>query len=90
MSERRPGGQVVVFEIDTKVNNDIMKNLVPQKPAPGTKNHPNAPKLVDINKPGFAIELPEVWNERLEKGSSKGRVMSQDEFFKEFGNYEKD
>jgi len=66
------------------------QNLVPQKPAPGTKNHPNAPKLVDINKPGFAIELPEVWNERLEKGSSKGRVMSQDEFFKEFGNYEKD
>ena len=90
LSERRSGGQVVVFEIDTKVHNDIMKNLVPQKPAPGTKNHPNAPKLVDINKPGFAIELPEVWNERLEKGSSKGRVMSQDEFFKEFGNYEKD
>lgn len=90
MSEKRPGGKVVVFEVDAKVHNDIMKNLVPQKPAPGTKNPPNSPKLVDENKPGFAIELPKIWNEVLEKESSKGRVMSQDEFFKEFGRHEKD
>ncbi len=89
LSEKRPGGTVVVFEVDAKLHEDIMKNLIPQKPAPGTKNPPHAPKRVDETKPGFSIELPEVWNVMLEKSSSKARIMTEDEFTKEFGKYEK-
>ena len=89
LSEKRPGGTVVVFEVDAKLHEDIMKNLIPQKPAPGTKNPPHAPKRVDETKPGFSIELPQVWNVMLEKSSSKARIMTEDEFTKEFGKYEK-
>ncbi|WP_107976452.1 hypothetical protein [Neisseria mucosa] len=90
MSEKRPGGKVVVFEVDAKLHEDIMKNLISQKPAPGTKNPPHAPKRVDETKPGFSIELPQVWNVMLEKSSSKARIMTEDEFTKEFGKYGKD
>lgn len=88
LSEKRPGGQVVVFDLDAKVHNDIMKNAVPQKQARQYPN-PNAPKITDKNTPGVSIELPDVWKTILEKASSNGRVMTQDEFFKEFGRYEK-
>ena len=90
LSEKRPGGKVVVFEVDAKLHEDIMKNLISQKPAPGTKNPPHAPKRVDETKPGFSIELPQVWNVMLEKSSSKARIMTEDEFTKEFGKYGKD
>lgn len=52
-------------------------------------SHANAPKITDENTPGVSIELPDVWKTILEKASSNGRVMTQDEFFKEFGRYEK-
>lgn len=89
LSEKRPGGNVVVFEVDAKTHKEIMDSLVPQKPLPGTKNPPNAPKITDVNTPGLSIELPEIWNKVLEENSSKARVLTQEQFYKEFGQYEK-
>lgn len=85
LSEKRLDGHVIVFELDEKVHNNIMDNLVPQNRA---RDNPNAPKLTDKNKPGTSIELPKIWHKLLEENSSNARILSEEQFFKEFGKYE--
>ena len=86
LSEKRPGGKVVVFEVDASLHENIMKSLVPQRQA---GLYPNSPKITDRNTPGLSIELPPVWEVLLEKHSSKARVLNEKQFKKEFGHYEK-
>ncbi|WDJ99592.1 hypothetical protein JH262_08280 [Xanthomonas campestris pv. incanae] len=86
LTQKRPDGSVVVFEVDNVLHDKIMKEVVPQKPIPGVPKDPSAPKLVDPSKPGTALELPRMWEPLLEKHSSRARIYSQSEFLKEFGN----
>ncbi|WP_407465323.1 hemagglutinin repeat-containing protein [Xanthomonas campestris] len=86
LTQKRPDGSVVVFEVDNVLHDKIMKEVVPQKPIPGVPRDPSAPKLVDPSKPGTALELPRMWEPLLEKHSSRARIYSQSEFLKEFGN----
>lgn len=80
LNHYRPDGTVVVFEVDRAAHNRIMENLVPQEGNSGA-----AVKLTDINTPGTSIELDQAFSELMASGSSKGRVLTQQEFFDEFG-----
>ncbi|WP_288739999.1 hypothetical protein [uncultured Rheinheimera sp.] len=86
LTNRRPDGSVVVFEMDNSLHNFIMEEAVPQRPIPGIARDPNAPKIVDDSKPGTALELPKMWNSLIEEHSSKAKVYTQEEFLKRFGN----
>lgn len=87
LTEKRPNGKVVVFEEDKTLHDEIMKLAIPQKPIPGIFRDPNAPKIVDDTKgsPSINLELPKVWDRLLEKHSSKGRVLTEEQFKNEFG-----
>lgn len=85
LSNKRPDGSVVVLEVDAKLHQKIMASAVPQRSIPGVPRDPSAPKIIDENKPGTALELPKVWESLLEQHSSSGRVYSRSEFLKEFG-----
>jgi len=85
LTNKRPDGSVVVFEVDAGLHKQIMDRAIPQRPIPGIPRDPSAPKIVDPNQPGVALELPKVWESLLEKNSSNARVYSHDEFLKEFG-----
>ncbi|NYF22157.1 filamentous hemagglutinin [Xanthomonas sp. JAI131] len=86
LTNKRPDGSVVVFEVDASLHNEIMSRAVPQQPVPGAFRDPSAPKVVDPTTPGTSLELPKMWESLLEKHSSGARVYSQSEFLKEFGN----
>jgi filamentous hemagglutinin len=75
LSNKRPDGSVVVFEVDRATHNQIMENVVPQKGNSGT-----GVKLTDINTPGMSIELNQAYAFIMTKGSSNGRVLTQEEF----------
>lgn len=86
VSEKRPGGTVIVFEVDEKLHREILSQAVPQKPIPGVSRDINAPKIVDETKgqPSVNLELPKVCDKLLEKNSSNARKMTQEEFEREF------
>ena len=86
LSEKRPDGKVVVFEIDKALHQKILSEAIPQKPIPGIARDPNAPKIVDESKgqPSINLELPKVWDRLLEEKSSKARVLTQKEFENEY------
>ncbi|WP_460064180.1 two-partner secretion domain-containing protein [Pseudomonas sp. S2_H08] len=86
LTNKRPDGSVVVFDVDAKLHKEIMANAIPQRPVPGIPRDPTAPKIVDPSKPGTALELPQIWESLLEKNSSNARVYSQEAFLKEFGH----
>lgn len=75
---------MVVFDVDAKLHEEIMSKAIPQRPVEGVPRDRTAPKIVDENKPGTALELPKVWEALIEKHSSYARIYSQDEFLKEF------
>ncbi|MEM7775302.1 MAG: DUF637 domain-containing protein [Pseudomonadota bacterium] len=85
LTKKRPDGSVVVFDIDRATHNRIMEAAVPQRPIPGIPRDPNAPKIVDPNQPGTAIELPRMWASVLERGASNSRTLTPEQFLKEFG-----
>jgi filamentous hemagglutinin len=87
LSNRRPDGNVVVFEVDRSLHQKIMSEAVDQRPLDGVPRSPGAPKIVDPTKgqPSVSLELPKVWDSLLEKHSSNARVLTQEEFFHEFG-----
>lgn len=87
LTNNRPDGSVVMFEIDATLHKQIMGSLVPQKPIPGVPKNPNAPKIVDpgTGEPSISIELPKVWDKLIEQNSSKGLVLTEKEFLNEFG-----
>lgn len=85
LTNKRPDGSVVVFEVDAELHEEIMGSAIPQHLPRGAPRDPSAPKIVDDNQPGTALELPKVWEPLIENNSSNARVLSQDEFFKEFG-----
>ncbi|QDD92114.1 hypothetical protein CCZ28_17130 [Pseudomonas oryzihabitans] len=85
LTNKRPDGSVVVFEVDAGLHKQIMDSSIPQRPVPGIPRDPSAPKIVDPNQPGIALELPKIWESLLEKHSSNARVYSHEEFLKEFG-----
>lgn len=74
----------VVFEIDNDLHKFIMDEAVPQRPIPGIKRDPNAPKIVDDTKPGTALELPHMWNSLIEEYSSKAKIYTQEEFIRKY------
>lgn len=80
----RQGGNVTVFDISGEFKQQLIDSLVLQQGAKGT----NSPKITDVGKgsPSISIELPRSWNKKLEQHSSNGRVLSQEEFNKEFNN----
>ncbi|MGN9471173.1 VENN motif pre-toxin domain-containing protein [Pseudomonas syringae pv. aptata] len=84
LTNKRPDGSVVVFDVDAGLHKEIMDRVVPQRPVAGMTKDPDAPKRVDKDQPGYSLELPKVWESLLEKNSSNARVYTQDEFFKEF------
>nr|WP_232924766.1 hemagglutinin repeat-containing protein [Pseudomonas cichorii] len=84
LTNKRPDGSVVVFDIDAGLHKEIMSKVVPQRPVAGMTKDPDAPKRVDKDQPGYSLELPKVWESLLEKSSSNARVYTQDEFLKEF------
>jgi hypothetical protein len=84
LTNKRPDGSVVVFDVDAGLHKEIMDRVVPQRPVAGMTKDPNAPKRVDKDQPGYSLELPKVWESLLEKNSSNARVYTQAEFFKEF------
>ena len=49
----------------------------------------NAPKITDETTAGTSLELPKIWDSLIEQHSSNARVLSQDEFLKEFGGDKK-
>lgn len=80
LSNNRPDGTVVVFEVDRATHNRIMEAAVDQNRAR------SAPvQITDRNTPGTSIQLNDVFAELMASGSSKGRVLSQQEFLNEFG-----
>jgi len=85
LTNKRPDGSVIVFEVDADLHQQIMDRAIPQRPIPGVPRDPDAPKIVDPNQPGLALELPKVWEELLEKNSSNARIYSQAQFLREFG-----
>lgn len=85
LTNKRPDGSVIVFDVDAKLHKEIMESAIPQRPIPGIPRDPSAPKIVDPNQPGTALELPKVWEALLEKGSSNAKVYTQEKFLKEFG-----
>ncbi|WP_445495105.1 hemagglutinin repeat-containing protein [Photorhabdus sp. SF281] len=87
LTNRRQDGTVVVFEVDAVLHKKIMDAAIPQRPIPGVPRDKNAPKIVDPTKgqPSVALELPKVWDRLIEQNSSKGRVLTKEEFLREFG-----
>ena len=88
LTEKRPNGTVVVFGVDKRLHDDIIFSAVPQRLIPGIARDPNSPKIVDDGKGKLSInlELPKVWDRLIEKHSSNGRVLTEQEFKNEFGN----
>ncbi|WP_346303635.1 hemagglutinin repeat-containing protein [Pantoea sp. Morm] len=88
LTNKRQDGTVVVFEIDSTLNKQIMEAAVPQRPIPGVPKDPTAPKIVDPTKgqPSVSLELPKVWDRLIEQSSSKARVLTKEEFLNEFGD----
>ncbi|GAD04137.1 hypothetical protein AALB_4217 [Agarivorans albus MKT 106] len=41
--------------------------------------------MIQFKVPGTALELPKVWESLLEQNASGARVLSQEDFLKEFG-----
>lgn len=82
LTNRRPDGSVVVFDVDANTHKQIMDKLIDQHSV-GPRDR-DAPKRVDAGQPGFSLELPKVWETLLESNASNARVYTQDEFFKEF------
>lgn len=87
LSNKRPDGNVTVFEVDQSLHQKIMSEAIDQRPLPGQIRNPNAPKIVDPNqgKPSVLLELPKVWDSLLEKHSSSARVLTQEGGGHEFG-----
>ncbi|EPK8019646.1 hypothetical protein KKI84_000724 [Providencia rettgeri] len=87
LTNRRPDGSVVVFEVDASLHKQIMDAAIPQRPIPGIPRDPNAPKIVDPGKgdPSMSLELPKVWDKLIEQNSSKAKVLTKEEFLNEFG-----
>ncbi|MFY0623643.1 MAG: hypothetical protein JXQ89_18330, partial [Pelagimonas sp.] len=80
ITNKRPDGSVVVFDVDRATHNRIMDNLVPQQGNSGA-----GVKLTDTSTPGTSIELNRAFSELMTSGSSNGRVLTQQEFLNEFG-----
>ncbi len=88
LKEKPSNGTVVVFEVDKRLHDGIISSAVPQRSIPGIARDPNSPKIVDDGKgkPSINLELPKVWDRLIEKHSSNGRVLTEQEFKNEFGN----
>lgn len=82
MTNKRPDGSVVVFDIDAKTHKEIMDRVIPQH-SDGPRDR-DAPKRVDEGQPGYSLVLPKIWESLLENSASNARVYTQDEFLKEF------
>ena len=90
LTNKRPDGNVVVFELDKDLHDFIMEEAVAQDPKFRPPNSDrNAPKITDETTAGTSLELPKIWDSLIEQHSSNARVLSQDEFLKEFGGDKK-
>lgn len=82
IANKRPDGTVVVFEVDRATHNRIVADAVPQLNAPR-----GVPQIVDQTKSGTSIslQLPDFYAKLMVQNASKGRVLSQEDFLREFG-----
>lgn len=80
LSNKRPDGSVVVFEVDRATHNRIMESAVDQFGNSGA-----GVKITDKGTPGTSIELNRAYSEIMTSGSSNGRMLTQREFLNEFG-----
>jgi filamentous hemagglutinin len=74
LKDKRPGAQVVSFEIPDWMYKLIEENAIPQR---GYKTNPRnqgglAPKIVDPHQPGKSFELPPIWADWLQQNHVKG------------------
>lgn len=60
---RRPGGEIVSFEIPTWLSDFIKEEAIPQfRYGANPRNQRGmAPKIVDPSTPGYSVELPQPW-----------------------------
>lgn len=80
LSQKRPDGTVVVFEVDRATHNKIMEEAVDQFGSKGA-----GVQITDKSTPGTSLQLDQLYSELMTKASSNGRVLTQQEFFNEFG-----
>lgn len=75
---KRPGGEIVEFDIPKWMDDFIKETEIPQH---GYRTNPlnqggSAPKLVDPNMPGISYELPAPWIEWLEEYAQGARIVA--------------
>ncbi|MEK4407074.1 hypothetical protein MKZ26_22150 [Sporosarcina sp. FSL K6-6792] len=77
LNEKRPGGEIVAFDIPDWLNEFVKETAIPQR---GYKKNPlnqggNAPKTVDPSTPGDSYEFPPIWSEWIEEYGENGRII---------------
>jgi hypothetical protein len=81
LSNSRPDGTVIVFEVDLATHNIITEASVQQFGNKGA-----GVKVTDKSTPGLSLELDDFYADLVASGSSNGRVLTQQEFLDEFGS----
>ena len=84
ISNNRPNGEVVVFEVDLATHNRIMEARVPQAGNGGSPVQEVDPNVPEGSR-STSLQLDQAYAELIANGSSNGRVLTQQEFFDEFG-----
>jgi len=78
---RRPGANVVAFEIPLALHERMVAAAIPQlgyRTNPQNQNK-TAPKIVDPTTPGESYELPKTWAAEFDRHATRGRVLSPEE-----------
>jgi hypothetical protein len=83
LSNRRPGGNVVVYEVDRVTHNQIMEVAVEQA---GNSGAPV--QIVDptTSENAISLQLNQVYSALMINGASNSRVLTHQEFLREFGS----
>jgi hypothetical protein len=76
LKEKRPGGEIVSFEVPKSLDNLVKETAIPQK---NYKKNPlnqggTAPKIVDPTTPGTSYEFPPDWADLFEEYGKNAKV----------------
>ncbi|WP_025682329.1 recombinase family protein [Paenibacillus maysiensis] len=77
LKEKRPGGEIVAFDMPKWLDDFVKETAIPQK---GYKKNAlnqggHAPKVVDPSTPGDSYEFPPIWSEWFEEYAKNGRII---------------
>lgn len=74
IANKRPGGEIIEFEVPKWLDDQIKAAAVPQYKAPSNLSNVtgDAPKIVDPMQPGNPFELPSKWHKLIEQNYIKG------------------